>query len=66
MTELLEIESKITSLSQEDLSSFRNWFLDYDNQIWDKQFEVDVMSGKLDDLASRALLEFRNGKYSTL
>jgi hypothetical protein len=66
MTELLEIESKITSLSQEDLSSFRNWFLDYDNQIWDKQFEVDVMSGKLDDLASKALLEFRNGKYSTL
>jgi hypothetical protein len=66
MAELLEIESKITSLSQEDLSSFRNWFLDYDNQIWDKQFEVDVMSGKLDDLASKALLEFRNGKYSTL
>jgi hypothetical protein len=66
MAELLEIENKIINLSKKELSTFRNWFYDYDNKVWDLQFENDVKSGNLDNLASMALLEYQNGEYSTL
>ncbi len=66
MAELFELEKNITNLTNEELSIFRNWFFDYDNQVWDKQFEDDVKSGKLEDLASQALHEFQSGEYSSL
>ncbi|MDT3739139.1 MAG: hypothetical protein RO257_06505 [Candidatus Kapabacteria bacterium] len=66
MAELLEIERNIINLTNEELSIFRKWFFDYDNQSWDKQFEDDVKSGKLKDLASKALHEFQSGEYSSL
>ena len=66
MAELLEIERNIINLTNEELSIFRKWFFDYDNQSWDKQFEDDVESGKLKDLASQALHEFQSGEYSSL
>ncbi len=66
MVELIEIEKKITNLSQKDLRTFRDWFYDYDNQNWDKRFKKDVESGKLDNLSSKALLEFQLGEFSEL
>jgi hypothetical protein len=66
MAELLEIEKRITSLSKEELILFRNWFNEFDNQVWDKQFENDVTSGKLNGLGTSALNEFKNGDFSSL
>lgn len=66
MAELIEIENRIAKLSNEELILFRNWFDEFDNQLWDKQFEYDVTSGKLDNLGSSALNDFKNGDYSTL
>lgn len=66
MFELHEIENKIVCLSQKDLNAFRNWFYEYDNQVWDKQFENDVKSEKIDDMAAKALLEYQSGEYSAL
>lgn len=66
MAELLEIEKRISKLSNEELILFRNWFDEFDNQLWDKQFENDVLSGKLDILGASALNDFKNGDYSSI
>jgi hypothetical protein len=37
------------------LAVLRDWFMDFDAEAWDRQFEADVEAGKLDSLAERAL-----------
>jgi hypothetical protein len=61
-----DLQKEITSLPAADFSRFRTWFLEYDAQNWDKQFENDVNSGKLEKFASDALKELKNGKCSKL
>ena len=66
MSTILEIEQAVKKLSSKDLSRFREWFEEYDAQNWDKQFERDAKSGKLDQLANQAVAEFRKGNYKEL
>jgi hypothetical protein len=40
--------------------------LDRDSEAWDRQFEADVRSGKLDALADQALEELHQGKAKDL
>lgn len=61
-----EIESAVKSLSRTDLSSFREWFLEFDADAWDKQFEEDVKAGRLDDLADEAIRDLRGGRCTDL
>lgn len=58
---LPEIEEAVTRLSKEELNAFRNWFAEFDAQQWDRQFEHDVMTGRLDALADKALEHLRAG-----
>lgn len=62
MLTVQELENEVTRLSREDLSHFRAWFVQYDAQIWDRQFEADANSGKLDELANHAIADFNAGK----
>jgi len=66
MPNIQEIESAILLLSKDDLTNFRNWFDKFDAKLWDKQFENDVKSGKLDNLANRAISDFQSGKCKEL
>ena len=66
MSTVQELEKAVKHLSEQDLARFREWFEQYDAQIWDKQFERDAKSGKLDELANRAIADFRAGKYKEL
>ncbi len=50
------IERQIKELSPKELAEFREWFAEFDGELWDRQFEADVKAGKLDALAERALL----------
>jgi hypothetical protein len=50
-----EIEQAITDLTPKELARFRQWFEEFDAQIWDQQLEADVKSGKLDKIAEKAL-----------
>lgn len=59
MSSVLEIVSAVQELSRIELSAFRNWFLGFDAEAWDRQFEDDVKAGRLDDLADEALRELR-------
>lgn len=66
MRTVREIELAVSQLSPEQLASFRKWFGEFDAKVWDKQFELDVMSGRLDDLADQAISDFRAGKCKEL
>src|SRR5947199_9942837 len=54
-----DIETAVKKLSRDELSAFRNWFLEFDAEAWDRQFEQDVQAGRLDRLADEALDELR-------
>jgi hypothetical protein len=66
MQTVQEIKAAISQLSEDELSRFREWFEVFDAEAWDKQFENDVMCGKLDNLASQAISDFQTGKCKEL
>ena len=43
-----QIEKEVTGLPEVQHKEFRSWFEEFDALEWDKQFEKDVASGKLD------------------
>ena len=57
-----EIEAAITKLSRQDLVALRDWFSKFDSAAWDRQFEEDVETGRLDGLADEALTDLREGR----
>ncbi len=61
-----EIEQAIAELSPDELARFREWFEEFDAQVWDEQFERDAKSGKLDKLADKAKSDFDTGKAKEL
>ena len=49
-----EIEDAIRKLPDEDLAILRAWFAEY-AAAWDRQFERDVVEGRVDALADEGL-----------
>ena len=66
MTTIIEIEKAISNLPPEELAQFRAWFEEFDAAVWDRQFEEDVVSGKLDAIADKAISDFKNGNFKEL
>ncbi len=66
MRTVQKIEKEVSNLSREELAEFRAWFEEFDAVIWDKQFEEDVKSGKLDELAESAIKDFKKGKFKEI
>jgi hypothetical protein len=66
MNKLENIETQIRKLSREELADFREWFAQFDAELWDAQFEADARAGKLDAAAERALQEHKSGKSKML
>ena len=66
MSQLQDIESQIKELSPKELAAFREWFAEFDAEVWDRQFEADVKSGKLDNVAERALRDHDAGRSTDL
>lgn len=54
MSEVEEIELRVQNLSREEFAKFRDWFLELDNESWDKQIATDFRAGKFDRLISKA------------
>jgi len=61
MTKVEQIEHEVQSLTGDELGDFRSWFAEFDARVWDRQFEDDVQSGKLDAVADRARRFFEVG-----
>ncbi len=66
MQAIQEIQSAVSQLSADEFVSFREWFDELNAKAWDKQFEKDVKSGKLDKLAEQAISNFYAGKCKEL
>ena len=66
MTTVQEIEESVAHLPEPDLGKFRSWFEVFDAKAWDKQFERDAQSGKLDALADEALRDLSAGRCTAL
>jgi hypothetical protein len=62
MDKVEKIGSEIKNLSEAELIAFRQWFHEYDAQLWDNQITNDVAGGKLDSLAERALKDLKTGR----
>ena len=54
MTTVKDIEKALENLPKSRLIEFREWFEKFDAKEWDDQFEQDVKSGALDQLAEEA------------
>lgn len=66
MTTVKEIEQAVARLSERELAIFREWFEEFDAQLWDEQFKEDVEAGRLDYLAEKAIRDYQAGKYKEL
>ncbi len=66
MRKVEEIEEEIRNLSGSELAEFRKWYAEFDAQAWDRQFEADVKSGKLDALGEAARRARRESKSTEL
>jgi hypothetical protein len=66
MGTIKEIERAIRKLPREDLAALRKWFQGFDAKQWDRQFEEDVESGRLDKAAKKALKDFEEGRCTDL
>jgi len=61
-----KLELLVKSLSPEELAKFREWFAEFDAQIWDRQIEADAAAGKLDRLIEESMAEHRAKKSRPL
>jgi hypothetical protein len=66
MSRVESIEAQLKQLTPEELRAFRDWFVEFDAEVWDRQFESDGKSGKLDALAEQALRDYEAGRATEL
>jgi hypothetical protein len=61
MSTVMEIEKAIEKLPTDELFELTHWISLRFSDAWDRQIEIDIRSGRLDDLAAEALQEHRAG-----
>jgi len=66
MQSLEDIREAVKRLSSEELRAFREWFWEFDFQLWDKQLEEDIAKGRLDWLAEEAINDLKEGRCTDL
>jgi len=62
MTQLQVLEQQIAELDYDSFAKLREWFIEFDQKIWDKKIESDSNAGKLDFLINAALAEHQAGE----
>ncbi|MCK5055943.1 MAG: hypothetical protein KAT34_04770 [Candidatus Aminicenantes bacterium] len=66
MTTVQEIEKAVVNLPRPELKKFREWFDKFNAETWDRQFESDILAGKLNKLADQALKDHKEGRCTEL
>ena len=61
-----EIESAISELPPAEVGELADWFDTYRAQLWDKQIERDLDSGKLQSLLDEARQDVTSGRCKPL
>ena len=66
MSEVEQLEQRVSNLPPKDLAQFRAWFLEFDARRWDDQIETDLKAGKRDSLIAEARAEFKQNNSRPL
>jgi hypothetical protein len=61
-----EIEAAISNLPPQDFARVRDWLLERDNLLWDKQIEEDAAAGRLDPLVAEIERDIQAGRTKPL
>jgi hypothetical protein len=66
MTERLEVELAIKQLPEHEVRNLAKWLQEYLDEMWDRQIEADLTSGKLDRLIAQAENEIATNNVRNL
>lgn len=66
MTNVEKIKQEVRRLSEQELASVRAGFSEFGAASWDREFESDVVKGRLDGLADSGLADHAAGHSRTL
>lgn len=66
MLSIAELEHEVKQLDATTLQQFKQWFDEYQWQVWDDQIAADSNSGKLKALAEKARAEHAAGRTRRL
>jgi hypothetical protein len=66
MGKIENLDDQIRTLSTAELARFRELFVGFDAEAWDRQLEADVKAGKVDKLAERAFRTHAAGQSTEL
>ena len=66
MSTVAEIEAAISNLPPQDFAQLRDWLLERDNLLWDKQIEKDVAAGRLDHIIKEIESDITAGRIKPL
>ena len=61
-----EIEAAIAQLAPKDVVELLEWLEEYHAQLWDKQIESDLESGRLDAMLAEVDAEYEAGQAQPL
>lgn len=59
--DIREIEAAISQLAPKDVVELLQWLEEYHAQLWDKQVEDDLESGRLDSVLAEVEAEYESG-----
>jgi hypothetical protein len=57
-----EIIDQVQKLAPAEVFELGRWLREYEAELWDRQIEADIQSGKLEKLSQEALKELRAGR----
>ena len=66
MTNVEQLESAVKGLPADEFARFRQWFLEFDAEAWDRQIAADLEAGRLDGLLAEALSDLKAGRFREL
>jgi hypothetical protein len=62
MTKGRALKDEIEKLSSAELAELREWIVEREADVWDREIERDAASGKLDKLFEKSVADHRAGK----
>ncbi len=66
MSTVAEIENALQALPLAEAQKIAVWLQQYLDEKWDGQIDADIAAGKLDQLAEKAVGDYRAGRVKPL
>ena len=63
---LQELEARVAKLPQDELEAFSTWFEEFLADAGGRQFEADVLAGRLDRASAQAAEDYKAGRCAPL